>query len=672
MGSRKGSNFASPKITSRCYHKYGTKTCFCGDILLGESITTETKTTTRTRTLLGSLPDSPGIYVFRDATGKVLYVGKAKSLRNRVRSYFRKASPAEEQRISRMVKRSHDFDFVVTGSETEALLLESNFIKHYRPPFNVMLRDDKSYPYVAITVEEEFPRVTITRKAHRAGVVYFGPFTRAGNVREIVEMLGKIYPYRKCRGPEPGRRTGSPCLNYHIGLCMAPCDKRVDSVTYKNMINKILMLLSGKSEGLAEELQGAMESAAAGRRYEEAATIRNRIQALDHLLEKQQATASGVESADFIGIHAEGDSANVQVLQVRDGSLSDRRSFFLKNVAGEKESDILEQFMIHYYSSPIGLPVEVVIPGKFSSIATALGEFLTELKGSRVEVLTSVRSKRRNLSKMAAENAKVAFDYDRLREEEKKSRPAKALSDLKKELGLKTIPRRIECYDISNIGAGHPVGSMVVFEEGLARPGHYRKFGVREAAGPDDFAMMAEVLRRRFSRGKEEPGEQAEPGLEPEPDDSFNARPDLIVVDGGAGQLSAAAGALAAAGLKTIPVIGLAKRYEEIYRSGKPQPLRLPRESPALSLLVQIRNEAHRFAITFHRQRRGRAVTGSILDGIPGIGPARKKAILAHFGAPERFLAASRDELEAVPGLPAKTAREVYAFVHRFGRNEEE
>ena len=621
------------------------------------------KTNKRTKSLLSSLPDSPGIYVFRDATGKVLYVGKAKSLRNRVRSYFRKGGPVEENlRIARMVKRIHDFDFVVTGSETEALLLESNFIKHYRPPFNVMLRDDKSYPYVAITLNEEFPRVMVTRKPHRPGVVYFGPFTKAASVRGIVELLGKIYPFRKCRGSEPGRRTGSPCLNYHIGLCLAPCVGKIDPVTYRKMINKIVRLLEGKSEGLAEELKEAMEEAAAGQCYEEAAIMRNRLRALEHLLEKQQTAATGLDSADFIGIHAEGDAANVQVLQVRDGSLSDRRSFFLENVAGEDETAVLEQFMIYYYSSPIGLPAEVVVPDKFSR-AEALREFLSGLKGTRVEVLASVRGKRRNLSRMAAENARLAFEHDRLREEEKKSRPAKALADLKKELGLKRIPRRIECYDISNIGAEHPVGSMAVFEEGLPRPGHYRKFGIRGAAGPDDFAMMAEVLRRRFSRGKEE-------AAEPEPDESFAARPDLIVVDGGAGQVSAAAGALAAAGLKDIPVIGLAKRLEEIYRSGKPQPLRLPQDSPALSLLVPIRNEAHRFAITFHRQRRGRAVTGSILDGIPGIGPARKKAILAHFGAPERFLTASRDELEAVPGLPAKTAREVYAFVHKFGRTD--
>jgi excinuclease ABC subunit C len=613
-------------------------------------------TTERTRRVLASLPDSPGIYVFRDAAGKVLYVGKAKSLRKRVMSYFRKGGPVEDNpRIVRMLERMHDFDFVVTASETEALLLESNFIKHHRPPFNVMLRDDKSYPYVAITLAEKFPRVMITRRPHRPGVAYFGPFAAAGKVREVIELLGRIYPYRKCRGPEPGRRSGSPCLNYHIGLCLAPCAGKVDADTYRQMINKIERLLAGKSDGLAEELRGAMETAAAAQNYEEATVLRNRLRALEHLLEKQQTSTTGLGSTDFIGIHAEGDAANVQVLQVRDGALSDRRSFFLQNVAGEDETDILEQFMIHYYSTPIGLPAEVVIPSEFTR-PEPLRELLTELKGARVEVLTAVRGKRRDLSSMAAENARLAFEQDRLREEEMKTRPARAMADLKKVLRLKRTPRRIECYDISNIGGEHPVGSMVAFQEGVPRPGHYRKFAIREAAGPDDFAMMAEVLRRRFSRGRGEI------------DDSFTAHPDLILVDGGAGQVSAASGALAAAGLKGVPVIGLAKRFEEIYRSGEHRPLRLPADSPALSLLVRIRDEAHRFAITFHRQRRGRAVTGSIFDGIPGIGPVRKQAILAHFGSPERFLAASRDELEAVPGLPAKVAREVYAFVHKFGQ----
>jgi excinuclease ABC subunit C len=633
-----------------------------------------TTTTERTRRLLASLPDSPGIYVFRDAGGKVLYVGKAKSLRKRVMSYFRKSSPVEDNpRISRMLRRMRDFDFVVTGSETEALLLESNFIKHHRPPFNVMLRDDKSYPYVAITLDEKFPRVMITRKPHRSSVAYFGPFASAGKVREIIDLLGRIYPYRKCRGPEPGRRTGSPCLNYHIGLCLAPCAGKIDTGSHRQMINKIERLLTGKSEGLAEELREAMESAASRQRYEEAAMLRNRLSALDHLLEKQQTSAIGIDSLDVIGVHAEGDAANLQVLQVRDGSLSDRRSFFLQNVAGESETEIIEQFMIHYYSTPIGLPAEVVMPESFTR-QDVLREFLSELKGSRVDVRPAVRGKRCKLAEMALRNARLAFEQDRLREEELKSRPVKAMADLKKELALRRVPRRIECYDISNIAGEHPVGSMVVFEEGIPRPGHYRKFSIRDVVGPDDFAMMAEVLRRRFSGQADEkaraPGAGAAGEIEDaiSSDDSFAARPDLIVVDGGAGQVSAAVGALAAAGLKGVPVIGLAKRLEEIYRSGQAQPLRLGQDSPALSLLQRIRDEAHRFAITYHRQRRDRAMTGSILDGIPGIGPARKKAILTHFGSPERFLAASRDELEAVPGLPDKVAREVYAFVHKFGQ----
>ncbi|MEK6537382.1 MAG: excinuclease ABC subunit UvrC [Actinomycetota bacterium] len=645
-----------------------------------------TTTTERTRRLLASLPDSPGVYVFREAGGKVLYVGKAKSLRKRVMSYFRQSSLMEDNpRISRMLRRMRDFDFVVTGSETEALLLESNFIKHHRPPFNVMLRDDKSYPYVAITLDEKFPRVMITRKRHRSGVAYFGPFASAGKVREIIDLLGRIYPYRKCRGPEPGRRTGSPCLNYHIGLCLAPCVGKIDADNYRRMINKIERLLTGKSEGLAEELREAMESAASGQRYEEAAILRNRLSALDHLLEKQQTSAIGIDSLDVIGVHAEGDAANLQVLRVRDGSLSDRRGFFLQNVAGESETEIIEQFMIHYYSTPIGLPAEVVMPESFTR-QDVLREFLSELKGSLVDVRPAVRGKRRKLAEMALRNARLAFEQDRLREEELKSRPAKAMADLKKELALRRIPRRIECYDISNIAGEHPVGSMVVFGEGVPQPGHYRKFAIRDVVGPDDFAMMAEGLRRRFSGQADEktklPGAVAagkigdaissDDSFDARPDlisdISFDARPDLIVVDGGAGQVSAAAGALAAAGLKGVPVIGLAKRLEEIYRSGQAQPLRLGQDSPALSLLQRIRDEAHRFAITYHRQRRDRAMTGSILDGIPGIGPARKKAILTHFGSPERFLAASRDELEAVPGLPDKVAREVYAFVHKFGQ----
>ncbi|MFA5801854.1 MAG: excinuclease ABC subunit UvrC [Thermoleophilia bacterium] len=640
-------------------------------------------TSARTKRLLDSLPDLPGVYIFRDSSGKVLYVGKAKSLRKRVMSYFRKSGPREsDKRISRMLKRMHDFDFMTTTNETEALLLEANFIKHHRPPFNIMLRDDKSYPYVAITLDEEFPRVTLTRKPHRRRVAYFGPFVSAGKLRETLDLLGRIFPYRKCRGAVPGRRSGTPCLNFHIGLCLAPCDGRVDPVTYRKLINKVERLMAGKPEGLVEEITGAMEAAAALQHFEEAALWRNRLRALQHLLEKQQATAIGLDSLDVIGVYSEDDTANVQVLQVRDGNLVDRRSFFLKNAAGESEEAVIEQFIIQYYSTPIGLPSEVVVSADLTS-ADMLKDLLTGQKGSRVDVRPALRGKRRNLWEMAMENAVLAWRQDRLRQADEKSRPARAMEELKAKLGLDRLPLRIECYDISNIAGEHPVGSMVVFEGGLPRKAHYRKFAVRGVSGPDDFAMMAEIIARRFkavippeeANGKvsmEASGELSEAAaaqvVSSVPDESFASRPDLIVVDGGAGQVSAATAELRRMKLNNIQVIGLAKREEEIYIPGTQRPLKLPDDSVALGLLKRIRDEAHRFAITYHRQRRASASESSILDGLPGIGPARKKAILKHFGSPERFLAARSDELEAVPGLPAKIAREVYAYVNKLGR----
>lgn len=642
---------------------------------------TTTEKTDLARKMLVSLPDKPGVYVFRDARGKVLYVGKGKSLRKRVMSYFHK-SAEQSLRTTHLVRRIRDFDFVVTANETEALLLEANFIKHHRPPYNVMLRDDKSYPYVAITLEEDFPRVLFTRKPHRPGVAYFGPFVSAGRLRETLDLLGKIFPYRKCRGVQPGRHSGSPCLNYHIGRCLAPCDGRVDRAAYRQLIHKVERLLAGHPEGLVDEMRNAMRQAAAEQRFEEAAFMRNRLQALEHLLEKQYAMATGLYSLDAIGIHVEGEGANVQVLQVRDGNLVNRRNFFLKNVAGEPVEDILEQFLIHYYATPIGLPHEVVLPPGFAAVEEIQG-LLSEQKGSRVEVRTGVRGKRRQLSLMAQRNADMAFEQDQLRQADKHGRPARALLELKEILDLPDIPHRIECYDISNIGGGHAVGSMAVFVEGLPETSQYRRFAIRQVAGPDDFAMMSEVLSRRFAHGEaagepEAPGEggevtapevQVEAAVkQKEEDTSFASRPDLILVDGGAGQVSAATAALRYAGQEGIPVAGLAKKFEEIYQPGRRPPLRMPADSPALSLLIRLRDEAHRFAVTYHRQKRDKAAKVSILDGIPGIGPARKRAILTHFGSPERFLAATSDELEAVPGLPGRVAREIYAYVHKLGQ----
>lgn len=612
--------------------------------------------TSHPRKQLKSLPHKPGIYVFRDADGKPLYVGKAKDLRRRVASYFGSGVDQGGPRIRRMLKRMRDFDFVVTGSETEALLLEDNFIKRHRPPFNVMMRDDKSYPYVAVTVNEEFPRVMITRKPHRPGVNYYGPFTGAGRVREIMDLLGRIFPYRKCRGPRPGRRSGSPCLNYHIGLCLAPCVGKVDSETYRAIIDRVEQVLQGRTDGLEDELSREMQEAAARQRFEEAAVLRNRLHALKHLLEHQQASAIGLDSLDVIAISVEDDLASIQLLQVRDGLLSDRRSFYLKNASGEPEEAVLEQFIIHYYSTPIGIPAEVVVPPGFADTGY-LADFLSRRKGSRAEVRPARRQKRRDLYDMAYRNAVLALRQEQLRAEERRDRPLKALTGLKEALRLPRRPLRIECFDVSNTNGEYPVASMVVFSEGLPRPELYRKFAIRGTAGPDDFAMLAEAVSRRFSGRDDGDGD----------DESFTVHPDLVMVDGGAGQVSAVSGALAALGVK-VPVIGLAKRFEDIYRTAQLRPLRLADDSPALLLLRRIRDEAHRFAIAYHRQRRGRQVSSSILDGIPGIGPARKKAILRHFGSPERFLVAGRDELETVPGLPAKVAREVHAYVHKLGQ----
>lgn len=623
------------------------------------SIMAETGNTTRIKRLLETMPDEPGIYVFRDSGGRVLYVGKAKSLRKRVMSYFRDSGPSDGNiRIVRMLRRVHDFDFVVTSSETEALLLEANFIKHHRPPYNIALRDDKSYPYVTITLDEEFPRVLLTRQPRRTGVANFGPFINAGMVRETLDLLGRVFPYRKCRGTKPGRHSGTPCLNFHIGRCLAPCDGRIDAAEYRLIINRVVRLLSGKSEGLEESIREEMEVAAREQNYERAAIMRNRLKALEHLLERQQAAALGVDSMDIIGLYGEQDSANIQLLQVRDGALNDRHSFFLKNVAGESETVILEQFIIQYYSDVIGYPSSIVVPEGFDK-AEVMSAYMSEKKGARVDVRTALRGKRRDLSKMAAENARLAFRQDQLREEEKKGQPSRALSGLKQELALGCLPSRIECYDISNLGGEDAVGSMVVFEGGLPNPAHYRQFNIKSVSGQDDFAMMSEVLARRFSRKRIDSEQE---------DASFSALPDLIVVDGGAGQVSAVTGALEAIGVRKIPVIGIAKRFEDIYLPDRPAPLRLPADSDALGLLKRLRDEAHRFALAHHRRRRGQSVSSSILDGIPGIGPVRKRAILEYFGSPERFLAASRDELEAVPGLPSKIARDAYAYVHRFAQ----
>jgi excinuclease ABC subunit C len=607
---------------------------------------------------LRSLPAKPGVYLFRDDRGEVLYVGKAKSLRPRVRSYFQQTTDTRAT-IKQLPERVADVEVIVTGTEVEALHLEQNLVKRYRPPFNVRLRDDKSFPYIAVTVEDEYPRVMFTRERHRRGVVYFGPYANAKKVRETLDVLNRVFPYRPCEGPKPGRHSGIPCLDYHIDRCLAPCVGYVSKEDYRRVIDGVIEFLSGETEPIQKELETRMQAAAALERFEEAARLRNRLFSVRHLAERQAADKAAIGTVDVIGIAAEDERAAVQVFPLRGGKMIDRHSFHLENVAGEDSTSLLEAFCTEYYGSAPSVPPEVVVPPEVGDVS-ALEQFLADRRGSRVEVRRPLRGEKRRLQKLASDNARLALESEAAQTSRKRLRRIEALEELREALNLESLPIRVECYDISNIQGSAPVGSMVVFQDAVAKKAHYRKFAVRGLDGQDDFAAMAEVVTRRFARLRDVTAKEY--------DESFSAKPNLVVIDGGKGQLSAALAAMQAFDLPRVAVIALAKRAEEVFVPDRAEPIRLERHSPGLQLLQQIRDEAHRFAIDYHRQRRDAKSFESIFDTLRGVGPARRRAILKHFGSPERFLAASQEELEGVPELPAKTAREIYAQLHKAGR----
>ena len=607
---------------------------------------------------LKTLPAKPGVYLFRDAEGDVLYIGKAKSLRPRVRSYFQAAADTRST-MTQLPGRVADVEVIVTDTEVEALHLEQNLVKRHRPPFNVRLRDDKSFPYIAVTVEDEYPRVMFTRERHRRGVVYFGPYANAKKVRETLDVLNRVFPYRPCEGPKPGRHSGIPCLDYHIERCLAPCVGYVSKDDYRNVVDGVIEFLSGETEPIVRQLETKMRQAAEEERFEEAARYRNRLFSVRHLAERQAADKRAVGTIDVIGIAIEGDRATVQIFPLRDGKLIDRYSFHLENVEGQDIDTVLEAFVLEYYGSAPSVPPQIIVPREVGE-TTALAEFLGERRGSRVEVRKAERGEKRRLQELATENARLALKSEAAVAEQKRLRRVEALEELREALNLESLPLRIECYDVSNIQEESPVASMVVFQDGLAKKGHYRKFGIKRAAGQDDYAALAEVISRRFARMRDV--------ADDEYDESFAATPNLVVVDGGKGQLSAVLAAMQAFDLPRVAVISLAKRAEEVFVPDRPEPIVLDRHAPGLQLLQRIRDEAHRFALGFHRQRRDSKAKESIFDTLQGVGPARRRALLQHFGSAERFLAATQEELEGVPGMPQKTARSIYAQLHKAGR----
>jgi excinuclease ABC subunit C len=604
-----------------------------------------------------AVPPKPGVYLFRGRGDAVLYVGKAKSLRPRVRSYFRAGDA--RRGLEKLIDRVERVEVIATRNETEAFHLEQNLIRRHRPPFNVRLRDDKSYPYIAVTVEDEFPRVMFTRERHRRGVVYFGPYANAKKVRETLDVLNRVFPYRPCEGPQPGRHSGIPCLDYHIERCLAPCVGYVAAEDYREIIDGVVEFLSGETRPIIRSLEEKMRAAAAAQRFEEAARYRNRLSSVRHLAERQAADKRAIGTIDVIGIATNGDRGAVQVFPLRGGRLVDRHSFHLENVEGQDVPTLLESFCLEYYGSAPAIPPLIVVPPD-SGPTGGLEDFLSELRGSRVEVRPARRGEKKRLQELAAQNAELALQQDAAESERKRIRRIEALEELRETLNLESLPIRIECFDISNIQETAPVGSMVVFQDALPKKAHYRKFGVRHAGGQDDFAMMAEVISRRFARAGSVAAEEY--------DEGFAAIPNLVVIDGGKGQLSAALAAMQAFDLPRVAVIALAKQAEEVFLPGRADPIRLDPAQPGLQLLQRIRDEAHRFALGFHRQRRDAAARESILDALPGVGPARKRALLRHFGSPERLLAASAEELEGVPGVPSKTGRDVYAALHKAGR----
>jgi excinuclease ABC subunit C len=635
----------------------------------------------------------------KNADGRVLYIGKADALRNRVRSYFGERPP-EDVRISRMVTEVADVEYIVTDTVSEAYLLESNLIKEHRPRFNIRLRDDKSYPFVKITLGEDFPRIVRTRRLVRDGSRYFGPYASASSVDETLKLLRKIFPFRTCNLdiPEGKRVLERPCLLYYINRCQGPCIQAIEKAPYRRTITQIVDFLDGRQEPIAAQLRREMDSHADALRYEAAATARDKLRAVERTMEQQKMAAFSRAEHDVIGMAREEDEACVQVMQVRNGKLIGREHFIVEGARDVTDAGVLGAFLQQYYASTDAVPRALLAP-LMPDAADDLAAYLADRRGVRVTISVPERGEKRRLVALATQNAIEALERERAEWMADSAKRDEALTELADALGLKRPPSRIECYDMSNIQGTAAVGSMVVFIDGKPEPREYRRFRIRSGDTPDDFRMMAEVLRRRFSRvaklrsetgalslaavgadeapeGDGEPDEpiDIEPGSGPIETNGRSARretgwavPDLVIVDGGKGQLSAAMGALDGLGITDLPLAGLAKRFEELFLPGRSAPVVLPRRSQALYLVQRIRDEAHRFAITYHRDVRGKRALRSELDDVPGIGPGRKKALLKRFGSVRRLREASVEEVASVPGISRELAERLKAHLAREG-----
>jgi excinuclease ABC subunit C len=592
---------------------------------------------------LTAFPDSPGVYLMKNRRGRVLYVGKAKDLSVRVRSYLQKPE-ALDAKTNALMRAATQADYIATDTEVEALVLECTLIKEHRPRYNIRLKDDKRYPYLKLTVSEPFPRLLLVRRIEDDAAEYFGPFTDSAALRRMLRTLKTLVPLRDCAGEQPGRFSGRECLNYHIGRCLAPCTGKIDMAEYRELVHEVRLFLKGRTQRLHESLEKRMWQLAREKRYEEAAAARDQIAAVDRLSERQHAVSPRRRDEDFVSMAREGALACGVVVKVREGSILGRESFLMPVTAFDADGDIFASFFELYYHSTTDIPPHVYVQFRLAR-ADLMRRWLRNKTGRNVAIALPQRGHRRALLDLAMKNAVLQLAT----ETRTKGASAPALRELKAVLALGATPARIEAYDISNIQGADAVGSMVTFVDGMPLKSMYRHFRIRSVTGSDDYGMMREMLARRVARLA----------------DRTERRPSLIVVDGGKGQVGAARAAMDELSITGIPVIGLSKKNEEIWTEGRPDAIRLPRRSAALRLLQRMRNEAHRFAVAYHRKLRGKGVRRSELERIPGIGEKRRTALLVEFGSLNALSRATPSEIAAVPGIGEKNAKKIYEYLHK-------
>ncbi|MFG1800683.1 excinuclease ABC subunit UvrC [Micromonospora carbonacea] len=626
----------------------------------------------------GTIPEAPGVYRFRDGTGRVIYVGKAKNLRSRLNSYFADLWGLH-QRTQQMVTTAESVDWVTVGTEVEALQLEYTWIKQYDPRFNVRYRDDKSYPYLAVTLDEEFPRLQVMRGAKRKGVRYFGPYSHAWAIRETLDLLLRVFPARTCSAGVFKRagQVGRPCLLGYIGKCSAPCVGSVTAEEHRGIVDGFCEFMAGRTDTMVRRLEREMTEASEALEFEKAARLRDDVAALRRAMEKQTVVLGDGTDADVVAFADDPLEAAVQVFHVRDGRVRGQRGWVVEKTEDLSAGDLVHHFCTQVYGGEQGeadVPRELLVPA-LPADADALADWLTGRRGSRVSLRVPQRGDKRSLLETVERNAKDSLARHKLKRGSDLTTRGKALDEISDALGMRTSPLRIECYDVSQIQGTDVVASMVVFEDGLPRKSEYRRFIVRGAT--DDLSAMSEVLRRRFARylearaetgelGEETAADPDRPGIDPTTGRPrrFAYPPQLVVVDGGAPQVAAAAQALAELGVDDVALCGLAKRLEEVWLPDDEFPVILPRTSEGLYLLQRVRDEAHRFAITFHRERRSKRMTASALDSVPGLGEVRRKALLRHFGSLKRLAAASTEEITEVPGVGRRTAEAITAALN--------